>query len=174
VNAHLGTARLAGLLVGAGIVAVLVLASRPTASVPWLTARASFSVATTGELEVVPASPGPVLVARSLRPGGMRSVAGFEVRNQTGETLDVGLRARPDSTALDGLLRVRLSAGGATLANTTLQGLGHGSATGVRIPSGASRRLRLEAWLPGTVGPGYEDRQVDVSLIPQLTRVTGG
>ena len=42
---------------------------------------------------------------------------------------------------LDGLLRIRLRAGDRTLANTTLQGLRHGSAATVRLRSGAARSI---------------------------------
>jgi hypothetical protein len=42
----------------------------------------------------------------------------------------------------------------------------HGSAGSLRLPSGATRRLKLEAWMPASVGDGYEGRLIHVSLIP--------
>jgi hypothetical protein len=147
------------------------LATGPLAKAPQVPATARFILAPGGELEQVAPAAGPLLDA-TLRPGGARTSGTFAIRNQTGTTLGVSLRARPDSTALDGLLRVRLAFEGRTLASTTLQGLRAGSDT-VRIPSGATRMLRLEAWLPRDPAGDSAGVPVDVSLVPATTPIGG-
>jgi hypothetical protein len=162
-----GVARVAGVLLGAGVAVALLIAAKPSASFARLPASASFSVPLTGELEVTPAQPRPLLTARSLTPGATRASARFTVRNQTARTLGVGFRAHAGARQLDGLLRIRLSAGAVTLSDTTLQGLRHGSASTLRLRSGSTRRVLVEAWLPaGTIG--YEGRNVAVELTPTL------
>ena len=165
---HTGLSRVAGVLLGAGLAVSLVIAARPAASVTTLPASVRFSIPLTGELEVTPAPPRPVLAARALTPGGRPAAASFTVRNQTGTTLAVGFRAHGGIRDLDGLLRVRLTAAGRTLANTTLQGLRDGSVSDVALPSGAVSRVEVEAWLPGGISEGYEGRHVAVALTPTL------
>lgn len=164
--------RAAGALLGLALAVTLLLVSRPGAAGAGAPAAVSFAIAPVGELEVVPSPPRPVLEARSLRPGGARASGAFSVRNQTGEDLAVALRAEADSTALNGLLRVRVRSGGRVLADSTLEGL---RVRPIRLwlASGQRARLRLEAWLPGQVLDGYEGALVDVALTPSL-RVLGG
>jgi hypothetical protein len=107
-----------------------------------------------------------VLAARSLSPNGRHATSSFKIRNQTADTVLLGFRGHPDTRALDGLVRVRLSAGRKRLADTTLQGLRAGSQDTLRLPSGASRRVRLEAWIPGTITQGYQGIKAHVSLTP--------
>ena len=160
-----GLARVAGVLLGAGVAVSLLVAARPSASFSRLPASASFSVSPTGELEVTPAPPRPLLRAKSLSAGGPRAGASFRVRNQTGTTLGVGFRARAPTHQLDGLLRIRMRAGSSTLADTTLQGLRHGSAGRLRLRSGAARTVSFEAWIPDATND-YEGRSVAVELTP--------
>jgi hypothetical protein len=130
-------------------------------------------MAPAGELEVSRPAPRPLLVANSLRPGGRRAATDFRVRNQTGVALALRLRAEPDSTALDGLLRLRLLEGHRVLADSTLEGLGlHPAVFDLR--SGEARYLRLEAWIPRDVLSGYEGRLVHVTLVPRTVPVGGG
>jgi hypothetical protein len=159
-------ARLAGALLGAGVALALLLAARPSASFARLPASAAFTIPATGELAVAPAPGRPFLVARALTPDGPPASARFEVRNQTGETLAVGFRAEAGARQLDGLLRIRLRAGDATLANTTLQGLRNGSAA-VLLRPGAARSITLDAWIPAGTND-YEGRRADVELTPTL------
>ena len=158
--------RVAGALLGAGVALALLLAARPSASFARLPASVGFTIPATGELAVTPAAGRPFLLARALTPDGPPARARFEVRNQTGETLAVGFRAGAGARQLDGLLRIRLRAGGKTLANTTLQGLRHGSAT-VRLRSGAARSITLDAWIPEATND-YEGRHADIELTPTL------
>jgi hypothetical protein len=162
-------ARVAGVVLGAGLAAFVLIAARPSANVSRLSASVRFSLPVTGELEVTPAPPRPVMAARALTPGARRAAASFSVRNQTGATLAVGFRARAAVRDLDGLLRIRLTTGGRTLADTTLQGLRHGSVSGVRLRPGAQRRVGVQAWIPNGIGDGYEGRSVAVELTPMLT-----
>jgi hypothetical protein len=166
-------ARLACLAAGAGIAAFLLLAARPSHDVPELPARVSFSVAPTGEFEVTPTAPRPVLDAHALSPLGKPATTSFTVRNQTSQTLPLGFRGHPDSRALDGLVRVRLTAGREQLASTTLQGLRAGTEPVLRLPSGDSRRIRLETWIQRSVSEGYQGVRADVSLIPTSAGARG-
>ncbi|MEA2191987.1 MAG: hypothetical protein QOI73_2108 [Solirubrobacteraceae bacterium] len=160
-------ARVAGALLGAGVALALLLASRPAASFARLPASAAFTVAVSGEFAVTPAAGRPFLRARALTPGATPATASFTVRNQTGSTLALGFRARAGAHQLDGLLHIRLRSGDTTLANTTLQGLRHGSASGLRLRPGGARSIALDAWIPdGTID--YEGRDVAVELMPTL------
>lgn len=169
---HNYAARAAGASLGIGLALALVLFSLPAATSSSLPATVRVSVAPVGELEATPSPPHPVLLANALRPGVGAAGADFQLRNQTGSDLEVVLRAGADSTALDGLLRVRLSAEGRTLANTTLQGMRRRSPD-LRLRSGAVARLRIGAWIPSDVLSGYEGHLVHVSLVPTVRTVGG-
>jgi hypothetical protein len=171
-SAQRNVARAAGALLGVCLAAALLLASRPGAHAAPFPASVRVVVAPTGELEVAPPPPRPALVGTGLRPGGPRASGGFLIRNQTGGELAVALRADADSTALNGLLRVRVQSGGHPLAETSLEGL-ELHPIRLRLASGQRVRLGLEAWLPGDVLSGYEGSEVEVSLTPQLRRVGG-
>jgi hypothetical protein len=167
-----GLIRLAGATVGIGITLVLIVLSLPGAVSSPLPASVIFRVAPVGELEVTPAAPGPVLVASDLRPAAPTTRGGFQMRNQTGSELSIGLRASADSTNLNGLLRVRLIVAGGSLADTTLEGL-HRHPAQVTLASGQEAQVRLEAWLPSDVLSGYEGSFVRVSLVPEVSAAGG-
>jgi hypothetical protein len=164
--------RTAGALVGAGLALIFLLAARPDANSSPLPATVRVSVAPTGELEVLPSPPRPVLVANALLPGRPPAAATFQIRNQAGRTLAVALSTTADSTALDGLVRIRLSADGHRLADTTLQGMQERSVD-LNLASGARTQLQLQAWIPGDVLTGYEGRLVEVSLVPAVQPLGG-
>jgi hypothetical protein len=159
--------RVAGVLLGAGVALALLIAARPSASFARLPASAGFTIAVSGELAVTPAPGRPFLRATALTPGGAPATASFSVRNQTGSTLEIGLRARAPTHELDGLLRIRLRVGDRTLADTTLQGLRHGSAATIRLRSGDARSIALEAWIPDGTND-TEGRDVAIELKPTL------
>jgi hypothetical protein len=171
-SAHRNLARGAGVLLGVGLAVFLLLTSRPGAAGSPLPATIRVAVAPTGELEISPAPPRPALLAPSLRPGGERAAGGFGLRNQTGSDLAITLKAEANSTALNGLLRVRVRIGGSLAADTTLQGLRRRPIR-LRLDSGQGNYLRLEAWLPKDILSGYEGRLVTVSLVPAV-RTLGG
>jgi uncharacterized protein (DUF58 family) len=164
--------RAAGLLLGAGLAVALLVAARPAAELTAAPASAGITVPTTGELEVTPAAPKRALAAESIRPGDGGQQGSFSIRNQTGTELAVSFAADGGSTELDGLLRLRLTAGEA-LADTTLQGLRKGTATPLTLPSGAQREVRVRAWIPASISSGYAGRRAEFELMPKVTEVGG-
>jgi hypothetical protein len=80
----------------------------------------------------------------------------------------VSLRATASSTALDGVVRLRVRAGRRTLADETLGQLRAAGSATLPIPRGASRAVRVSAWIPSEVETGYEGRYVRVELLPTL------
>jgi hypothetical protein len=162
----------AGVLMGAGLAVFGLAAARPSADFTDLPARASVIVAPTGELALTPAAPTAVLAPRAVVPGTAPVRAEVLVRNQTGRTLTVGLRATAPARDLDGLLRVRLSADGEPLADTTLQGLRAGTSTTLTLLRGAGRTLRVELWIPGSITAGYQGRTAAITLEP-VVRIAG-
>lgn len=171
-SAQRNLARATGALLGLALAVTLLLVSRPGAAGAGAPAAIRFAVAPAGELEVSPPLSRPVPEARALRPGGPRAISSFQIRNQTGEDLSVALRAEVDSTALNGLLEVRVRSGGRLLSESTLEGL-RVRPIRLRLASGQRVRLRLEAWLPSQVLSGYQGALVDVTLTPRL-RALGG
>jgi hypothetical protein len=163
--------RALGALAGIALAGAFVATARPSAEVPSLPASASFTVPLSGELEVSPAFPRPVLTATGLRPGTPSSSATFSLANQTSATLGIDFRAKAAATGLDGLLRVRLSSGATVLADTTLQGLRSGSDAALELRSGTVAQVRIETWIPASIDSGYESRSAEVSLIPVLAEI---
>jgi len=161
-----GLARLLGVILGAGAVALVLVLARPGARASHAPAMVQLSIGASGELDISPPPPRPLLRSGTLVPGGQAAAASFSVRNQTGRTLLVGFRAAADATALDGLLRVRLDEAGAALADTTLQGLRQGGAATRPIAPGATRQLSVTIWIPRDISDGYEGQQALISLLP--------
>jgi hypothetical protein len=158
--------RAIGAAIGLGLVAALIVMARPAGGHGGvLPASLRFTAALDGAVLMEPAAPEPLLASGPMRPGSHAS-GSMTIRNQTGETLAVGLRASPDSTALDGTAQVRLVSRGATLADGTLQALRQGTADAVRLQPGGGARVRLTAWIPAEVETGYEGRNVAVALEP--------
>jgi hypothetical protein len=157
--------RAIGAAIGLGLVAALIVAARPAGGHGGvLPARLTFTAAQDGAVALTPAN-GPLLASGPLRPGGHAEGAVF-VRNQTGETMAVKLRALPSSTALDGIATVRLTAAGETLADGTLQALRAGSSGALRLAPGAAARVRLRVSIPADIETGYEGRRVAVQIQP--------
>ena len=169
-NRYPYVARAIGAILGLGLAAAIVLIVRPSASGTGLTATVRVSIPPSAELEISPSPPQPVLVADSLRPGEGRKAASFTLQNQTPRAMELNFIARPSGTGLNGLLQVRLTAAGQTLTTGALQGMLRGSAKSLRLPSGSTRQLRIETWMPASVGDGYEGRLIHVSLIPSNKR----
>jgi hypothetical protein len=167
------SARLLCMAAGVAIAVALLLGARPSNAVPELPARLSCSVKPSGEFEVKPAAPEPLFASKALRPGGARIATGFEIRNQTGSTLLAGFRAHPSSTALDGLVRIRISVGREQLADTTLQGLRPGTQGMLHLASGESRQVHVEVWIQRATTVGYQGVRERLSLVPVYTRSGG-
>jgi hypothetical protein len=164
--------RAAAAALGAAAALVLLVGSGAVAGGPPHYAAAGVSAAPTGELAVSPATR-PFLSAPSLRPGGAAVAGTFTVRNQTGSTLSVSFRARPDSTLVDGLLRVRVRSAGRTLAATTLQGLRRGTAP-LRMAPGATRRVTVSVSLAADAALEQAGGAVAVLLAPRSAPLGGG
>jgi hypothetical protein len=164
--------RAAGAILGIGLALALLIASRPGADASPLPATLRVAMAPVGELEVAPSLNHPVFVAHSLMPGRPPASGSLRIRNQTGSALAVGLRTSVDSTALDGLVRIRLSVDGRPLVDTTVQGMGQ-RPVGLRLESGARARLDLEVWIPSDILSGYEGRLVNMTLAPQVHPIGG-
>lgn len=171
-SAQRNLARAAGALLGLTLAVMLLLVSRPGAVGAGAPAAVSVTIAPAGELEVLPPPPRPVLETRSLRPGGPVATGAFTVRNQTGEDFAVALRADVSSTALNGLLEVRVRSGERVLAESTLESL-RVRPLQLRLASGERAQLSIEAWLPAQVLEGYEGALADITLTPYL-RTLGG
>src|SRR3954447_12964983 len=158
--------RAIGAAIGLGLVAALRVRARPAGGHGGvLPASLRFTAVLDGAGAVEPAPPKPLLASGPMRPGTHASGA-LTLRNQTGETLAVRLRAKPDSTALDGTAQVRLVSRGQVLADGTLQALRQGTAQAVRLQPGAAAQVRVLAWIPAEVETGYEGRNVAVALEP--------
>lgn len=171
-SAQRNLARAAGALLGLTLAVTLLLVSRPGAVGAGAPAAVSVTIAPAGELEVVPPPPRPVLETRSLRPGGPVATGAFTVRNQTGETLAVALRADISSTELNGLLEVRVRSGSRVLSESTLESL-RVRPPRLQLGSGQRAHISLEAWVPTQVLEGYEGALVDVTLTPQVQTLGG-
>jgi hypothetical protein len=154
--------RRAGVAVGIALVAAVVLAFRVPDGSGTLGADVIFALSPTGELGV--SRPGPFMSATGLRPGGSLD-GSFEVANQTGKRLAVGLRALPDSRDLDRLLVVDVRAGNATRPVYTGRLGGLRAKTRVfRLESGRKRTLHVRAWLPAGLRAGYAGRIETIPL----------
>jgi len=159
--------RAIGAAIGLGLVAALIVAARPAGGHGGvLPASLRFTAALDGAIAVEPAPPEPLLASGPLRPGDHARGA-FALRNETGETLAVRLRAKPSSTALDGIAEVRLQSHGTVLFEGTLQALRQGTTEALRLQPGAAAKVRVIAWIPAEVETGYEGRDVAVSLEPK-------
>jgi len=158
--------RAIGAAIGLGLVAALIVAAHPAGGHGGvLPASLRFTAALDGAVAADPAAPKPLLASGPLRPGS-HARGGFTLRNETGETLAVRLRAKPSSTALDGIAQVRLVSRGVVLSEGTLQALRQGTTEALRLAPGAAARVRVVAWIPAEVETGYEGRDVAVALEP--------
>lgn len=159
--------RAIGAAIGLGLVAALIVAARPAAGHGGvLPATLRFTAALDGAVAAEPAAPKPLLASGPMRPGS-HAEGNFTLRNQTGETLAVRLRAKPSSTALDGTAQVRLESRGAVLSEGTLQALRQRTTEPLRLAPGGAADVHVVTWIPAEVETGYEGRNVAVSLEPQ-------
>lgn len=157
--------RIVAAAIGACLVVALIAVSRPEGGQGGvMPASLRVTALQDGAVAATPAAPKAFLKA-SLRPGG-DARGHIVLHNQTGKPLAVGLRAQPSSTALDGIVSVRLSAGGQVLADTTLQALRQGSDDKVRLAPGEAARVNATVTIAADVESGYEGRNVAVELVP--------
>lgn len=165
-----------GVMVGLCALLLLVSASRPGSEEPRLGASLKLSLADTGELEVSPADPLPVLSDDDLRAGQLES-GRVEVRNITDVPLDVGFIV-PAEELQTGMLaaaqvRVRIFSDGRALADTTVPGLVRGSGS-APIAAGRSKDFEFQAWIGGS-DPGLYAGQAVTALVDfELVRLGSG
>ena len=159
--------RAIGAAIGLGLVAALIVAARPAGGHGGvLPATLRFTAVLDGAVAAEPAAPKPLLASGPMRPGS-HAGGDFTLRNQTGETLAVRLRAKPGSTELDGTAQVRLESRGVVLSEGTLQALRQGTAEPLRLGPGGAASVHVVAWIPAEVETGYEGRSVAVVLEPE-------
>ena len=150
-----------GLILGVAVAVAGLVSWRMPA--PERATAASLSVAAkpSGELELAPR--GHVIAAPRLRAG--EAVRGeLAVRNQTGRTLAVRLRAVPSGRDLDRVLQVEAKVGGKPLFRGTLGALRSFTRRSFRAAPGERRRLDLRAWIPSSARSGWRGRAEDVVL----------
>src|SRR5689334_24342338 len=146
----IGTARLAGTLVGVAAAAALLLAIRPASGGTAVGADVSVYANQTGELAVSPPGPKTLLDAPALRPGNSAS-GHFRVANQTGVRERIRLEAAPSAHTLDRALTLRLSSQGRMLSRGPI-----GSFEATRrlvLDPGHSAEVRARVSLPDDAGP---------------------
>jgi hypothetical protein len=154
--------RLASLLVGLSVATAAVASWRVPGGTGLLGADVRLLASPIGELEVDPT--GPVLSATNLHPGSAPVHGEVAVRNQTGSTLSVRIRALPSLPDLDALLMVRVDVGEDALFDGPLSQLRSGSDRSFLLASGERRVLQAKILIPPTVAGGYEGRVADVGL----------
>jgi hypothetical protein len=133
----------AGLLTGLALAAGLVFSARPVAGPP-LGLDLRIAAIPSGEVGV--AAPGPILTARTLRPGG-RATGTVVLRNHTPVRLAVRAAVQGSSDA-DRHLRVRVRARGTILYDGTLAGLRAHGGRPLVLAKGRAAALALDAWVP--------------------------
>jgi len=109
-----------------------------------------------------------VLAGTGLVPGRM-AAGSISVRNVTGRTQDVRIRAIPSERDLDAILDVRITAQGEPVYQGSLEGLRTWTQDAVTLRSAESSRLSLEIRLPRSTARGFEGR-IDTVRLEWLAR----
>jgi hypothetical protein len=123
----------------------------------------------TAQLELTP--PGRVLTAAGMKAGDARS-GSLSIRNVTGTTLALQVRALPSIHDLDHVLLVHVDSAGRTLYDGPLGGLASASRS-VRIASDQTTGLRFSARLPDGAREGWRGRIDKIVIEPVVTPVGG-
>ena len=160
-------ARRLGLLAGLAAVAIAVVGWRVPARDGSLGLDIAVELQPTAQLELNPS--GSVLTASGMEAGDERA-GQVAVRNLTGTTLALRLRAVASIPDLDHVLLVRVSAGGRTLYDGELGGLA-GSSGALLLDSGHSAPLKFDARLPRGARDGWRGRIDKIVLLPLVTPV---
>jgi hypothetical protein len=152
-------ARVAGFAVGAAAVAALVAGWQVDRGTGTVGADVTVVASPTGELDI-PA--GPFVRGIGLT-AGEAAHGSVPVRNQTGSTLAIAVKALPSIQDLDGVLQVRVTAAGRPVYEGTLGGLREWSSA-FRLPSGRRAALAFDVSLPAGSDEGIHGRIDDISL----------
>lgn len=148
---------LAGVLAVAGLALVSHVPGDP-GSGP--TAAVAVRLAPSGELASDRSAP----MIRSGALGASPVAGALTVRNRTGTTLDLGVRATADSEDLDGALHISVAIDGVALADGSLAALRRGVPARARLQPGRPARLTARAWLDPALAEGAGGRAADVTL----------
>jgi hypothetical protein len=145
-----------GFLVGAFAVSSAILAWRVPLGDGVLPAELTVIASPTGELDVQPT--GALLAGHDLRSDGRSARARFSVRNQTGRTLAVRVRAPVDTRDLDRIVEVALRGRGVMLYRGPLGGLRRSPSGRLLLRPGGAAAYILQVWIPRSVGERYRGR----------------
>lgn len=157
------TARITGVAAGLALCLAILDASRLQPSDEPLGLHLDVTLVGTGALAVE--APSPLVQVRNLLPGDDRVVeADGLVRNETGRTMTVRLRAVPSTVEVDEILNLEIFAAERLVYAGTLGALREWTAESFEVGMGQVQTVRVRALLPATVTGGYEGRVERVSL----------
>jgi len=157
------TARATGVAAGLALCLAVLNVSRVEPSKEPLGLHLDVTLVGTGALSVQ--TPGPLVQVRNLLPGEDRAVeADGGVRNQTGRTMAVRLRAVPSTVEVDEILTLEIFAAERLLYAGTVGQLRDWTTESFELGMGQVQMLRVKAHLPPTVTSGYQGRVERISL----------
>jgi hypothetical protein len=136
-------ARGAGIVCGLVVVALALHSWAIASTGPSLGTDLAVAAVAPGELEL--SGSGPVLRATALRPGDAPATGSLRVRNITGDTLRVRIRALPSTGEVDDVLGLRATMRGRTVAAAKAGRWRRWSAYSFRLGVRESAVLRLSA-----------------------------
>jgi len=161
----LGTisARAIGVVAGLALCLCVVEASQVEPSIEPLGLHLDVTLAGTGALAVQTNE--PLVQVRNLLPGENRFAEGVgEVRNETGRSMAVRVRAVPSTVEVDEMLNLEVFAGERLLYKGTLAGLRDWTAESFEVGVAEVEKVLVRAALaPGVTG-GYQGRMERITI----------
>lgn len=153
----------AALALGAGLAALAVLGWHIEGGIKAPAARLAIVTAPSTDLALSPA--GETRVEAALRAGGPASGVQrqLEIRNATGDPLEVHVTATTATRELEQALALRIQAGDATLFQGSLEELRVGS-NSFRLPSHQTTNVTVLAWIPTTASHSWEARSDSLQI----------
>lgn len=157
----IGWARGIGFVLGVSLAISAIIGWRLPRGTGRLGADVAVAFLQTGTLQLSTAT--PLINASDLRPGGAAANGTVDVRNSSGSTLAVRVKAEPSIADLDSLLWIDVRASGRRVYRGTLGDLRGGSKAFTISPL-QTRTLLVRTWLPTDVTNGYDGRIDEVNL----------
>jgi len=153
----------AALALGAGLAALAVLGWHVEGGVRAPAARLAIVTAPSTDLALTPA--GETRVEAALRSGGPESgiQRQLEIRNATGDPLEVHVTATTTTRELEQALQLRIQAGTSTLFQGSLKELRIGS-NSFRLPSHDTTNVTVLAWIPTSASHSWEARSDSLQI----------
>ena len=151
---------IAGVLIGAMLVPATLAASSFPRGKQSLGLDATFTVASTGEINLLA---GTIARGADMRPGAVIRGSRW-VRNQTGSALTVSVRALPSNPDADKVLKTRLLVDGEPFFDGTLGELRRWTPHWFQLKVREQRRLQIEVEMPPIVAAAYAGVVVDVPI----------